>query len=85
MDPDPPSSRGSGDEKAGETERTSIQSIDRAANVLALLDQDTRRLTPSLVAERLGLNRTTAHRYLQSDSRTSGTAPPPSPTGPPRT
>lgn len=43
-----------------------IQSIDRAAAVLALLDQDTRTLTPALVADRLGLNRTTAHRYLQS-------------------
>jgi DNA-binding IclR family transcriptional regulator len=43
-----------------------IQSIDRAANVLALLDPHTRRLTPALVAERLGLNRTTAHRYLLS-------------------
>ena len=47
-------------------ERTTIQSIDRAANVLALLDQDTRSLTPALVAERLGMNRTTAHRYLNS-------------------
>lgn len=46
-----------------------IQSIDRAANVLALLDQDTRTLSPALVAERLGLNRTTAHRYLQSLQR----------------
>jgi DNA-binding IclR family transcriptional regulator len=44
----------------------SIQSIDRAANVLALLDPSTRRLTPALVAERLGLNRSTAHRYLLS-------------------
>jgi DNA-binding IclR family transcriptional regulator len=44
----------------------SIQSIDRAADVLALLDQSTRRLTPALVAERLGLNRSTAHRYLAS-------------------
>jgi DNA-binding IclR family transcriptional regulator len=44
----------------------SIQSIDRAANVLALLDQNTRRLTPAVVADRLGLNRSTAHRYLLS-------------------
>jgi DNA-binding IclR family transcriptional regulator len=44
----------------------SIQSIDRAAAVLGLLDQDTRRLNPALVADRLGLNRSTAHRYLQS-------------------
>jgi DNA-binding IclR family transcriptional regulator len=49
-----------------DSERTRIQSIERAANVLALLDQETRTLTPGLVAERLGLNRTTAHRYLQS-------------------
>lgn len=50
----------------GDPERARIQSIDRAANVLALLDQNTRNLTPARVAERLGLNRTTAHRYLQS-------------------
>jgi DNA-binding IclR family transcriptional regulator len=43
-----------------------IQSIERAASVLALLDQDTRSLSPALVAERLGLNRSTAHRYLMS-------------------
>ena len=30
-------------------ERALIQAIDRAANVLALLDQDTRRLTAPLV------------------------------------
>jgi DNA-binding IclR family transcriptional regulator len=47
-------------------DRGSIQSISRAADVLALLDQDTRVLTPAIVAARLGLNRTTAHRYLQS-------------------
>jgi DNA-binding IclR family transcriptional regulator len=46
-----------------------IQSIDRAANILALLNEDTRALTPALVAERLGLNRTTAHRYLYSLQR----------------
>jgi DNA-binding IclR family transcriptional regulator len=45
-------------------ERGPIQSIDRAANVLALFDEHTRTLTPNLVSERLGLNRTTAHRYL---------------------
>lgn len=48
------------------TDRGAIQSIDRAANVLALFDQHTLSLTPVLVSERLGLNRTTAHRYLQS-------------------
>lgn len=54
---------------ANDSDSATIQSIDRAANVLALLDQDTRSLTPALVAARLGLNRTTAHRYLQSLQR----------------
>ena len=54
---------------ATDPDRVPIQSIDRAANILALLDQETRRLTPTLVAERLGLNRITAHRYLQSLQR----------------
>jgi DNA-binding IclR family transcriptional regulator len=54
---------------ANDPDRVPIQSIDRAANILALLNQDTRRLTPTLVAERLGLNRITAHRYLQSLQR----------------
>jgi len=49
-----------------DTERGAIQSIERAAMVLALFDQHTRTLSPALVSERLGLNRTTAHRYLQS-------------------
>jgi len=49
-----------------EAERGGIQSIERAAAVLALFDQKTRTLTPALVSERLGLNRTTAHRYLLS-------------------
>lgn len=48
------------------SERGPIQSIDRAANVLALFDEHVRTLNPVLVAERLGLNRTTAHRYLQA-------------------
>lgn len=45
-------------------DRGPIQSIDRAASVLGLFDENTRSLTPALVAARLGLNRTTAHRYL---------------------
>jgi len=49
-----------------ESDRGAIQSIERAALVLALFDQHTRVLSPALVSERLGLNRTTAHRYLQS-------------------
>lgn len=47
-------------------DRGSIQSIERAAMVLSLFDQDTRVLTSAVVSERIGLNRTTAHRYLQS-------------------
>lgn len=49
-----------------EAEKASIQSIERAAAVLGLFNQETRQLSPAIVAERLGLNRTTAHRYLQS-------------------
>lgn len=52
-------------------DKGSIQSIERAAAVLSLFDQHTRTLSPAIVAERLGLNRTTAHRYLQS-LQTSG-------------
>jgi DNA-binding IclR family transcriptional regulator len=47
-------------------DRGAIQSIERAAMVLALFDQNTRTLSPAVVSERLGLNRTTAHRYLLS-------------------
>ncbi|MCC9177870.1 IclR family transcriptional regulator [Arthrobacter sp. zg-Y750] len=48
------------------SDRGAIQTIERAAMILALFDQHTRALSPALVAERLGLNRTTAHRYLHS-------------------
>ncbi|MGK3952347.1 IclR family transcriptional regulator [Microbacterium sp. I2] len=58
------------DDETGESapsgERGPIQSIDRAANVLALFDENVRTLTPNFVAEQLGLNRTTARRYLQA-------------------
>jgi DNA-binding IclR family transcriptional regulator len=49
-----------------DADRGAIQSIERAAMVLALFDQNTRTLSPAVVSERLGLNRTTAHRYLLS-------------------
>lgn len=49
-----------------EPDRGVIQSIERAAMILDLFDHKIRALTPTLVAERVGLNRTTAHRYLQS-------------------
>ena len=51
---------------APEQDRGAIQSIQRAAMILELFDQHTHALTPVIVAERIGLNRTTAHRYLQS-------------------
>jgi DNA-binding IclR family transcriptional regulator len=47
-------------------DRGAIQSIDRAAEILALFNQDTQHLSVAIVSERLGLNRTTAHRYLAS-------------------
>jgi DNA-binding IclR family transcriptional regulator len=49
-----------------EVDRGPIQSIERAAMVLSLFDRDTHTLTAAIVSERLGLNRTTAHRYLQA-------------------
>ncbi len=52
-----------------EIAKGSIQSIDRAAQVLALFDQDTQNLSAAIVSDRLGLNRTTAHRYLLSLQR----------------
>lgn len=54
------------DTPAPDDDRGPIQSIDRAAAVLGLFDEHTRTLTPAFVAQRLGLNRTTAHRYLQA-------------------
>lgn len=51
---------------APEAVKDSIQSIERAAQVLSLFDQDTTNLSVATVAERVGLNRTTAHRYLLS-------------------
>lgn len=47
-------------------EKGPIQSVERAAAVLSLLNHETRSLTSAIDAESLGLNRTTAHRYLQS-------------------
>src|SRR5690554_4677475 len=49
-----------------EVDKGAIQSIERAAMVLSLFDRQTSALSPVIVADRLGLNRTTAHRYLQS-------------------
>jgi DNA-binding IclR family transcriptional regulator len=43
-----------------------IQAVGRAAQILNLFSNETPELTVSSVAQRLGLNRTTAHRYLGS-------------------
>jgi DNA-binding IclR family transcriptional regulator len=51
---------------ATDTEKGAIQSIERAGQILSLFDQDTLNLSVAIVSERLGLNRTTAHRYLLS-------------------
>ncbi len=51
---------------APEADKGAIQSIERAGQILSLFDQDTLNLSVAAVAERLGLNRTTAHRSLLS-------------------
>ena len=43
-----------------------IQAVTRAAQVLALFDTKRSELTVAAVAKELGMNRTTAHRYLTS-------------------
>jgi DNA-binding IclR family transcriptional regulator len=43
-----------------------IQAVGRAAQILNLFSNETPELTVGSVAQRLGLNRTTAHRYLSS-------------------
>ena len=62
----PLSSAHDGGRAMPDADRGAIQSIERAAMVLALFDENIRALTPNYVSEKLGLNRTTAHRYLQS-------------------
>ena len=57
---------GAGRRGSGDGDKGTIQSIDRAGQILALFDQDTLNLSVNIVSERLGLNRTTAHRYLMS-------------------
>ncbi|MES2170317.1 MAG: helix-turn-helix domain-containing protein [Actinomycetota bacterium] len=49
-----------------DSEKSAIQSIERVGQILSLFDHDTHTLSVAVVAERLGLNRTTAHRYLLS-------------------
>jgi DNA-binding IclR family transcriptional regulator len=49
-----------------DSEKSAIQSIERVGQILSLFDQATPTLSVAVVSERLGLNRTTAHRYLLS-------------------
>ncbi|MGI5157455.1 IclR family transcriptional regulator [Microbispora sp. CA-102843] len=51
---------------AGPPERADIQAVDRVGQILGLFTDDTTHLTTNGVAMALGLNRTTAHRYLTS-------------------
>lgn len=46
--------------------RADIQAVDRVGQILGLFTDDTTHLTTNGVAAALGLNRTTAHRYLSS-------------------
>lgn len=50
----------------GAPARADIQAVDRIGQILGLFTDDRVRLTPNAVADALGLNRTTAHRYLSS-------------------
>jgi len=53
-------------ETTAEPEKSAIQSVERVSQILSLFDQATPRLSVAMVSERVGLNRTTAHRYLLS-------------------
>lgn len=48
------------------TDQNDIQAVNRAAQVLGLYSPESPELTTADVAERLGLNRTTAYRYCTS-------------------
>lgn len=54
------------DERGAYGEPAEIQAVSRAAQILALFAPDTPEITPAFAAARLGLNRTTAHRYCTS-------------------
>lgn len=53
-------------EKAGEVSTSDIQAVARVGQICSLFGPDTAELTAADVAERLGLNRTTAYRYCAS-------------------
>jgi DNA-binding IclR family transcriptional regulator len=52
--------------QAGAAARTDIQAVDRIGQILGLFTENRTHVTAGAVAENLGLNRTTAHRYLTS-------------------
>ncbi|GAB2995789.1 helix-turn-helix domain-containing protein [Amycolatopsis acidiphila] len=47
-------------------DQADIQAVSRVSQILSLFDPATPEVTPAEVAERLGLNRTTAYRYCTS-------------------
>jgi DNA-binding IclR family transcriptional regulator len=53
-------------EPGGDASSFDIQSVSRVGQILGLFDPRTAELTAADVAERLGLNRTTAYRYCTS-------------------
>jgi DNA-binding IclR family transcriptional regulator len=50
----------------GSADQNDIQAVTRAGQILALFSPTTPELSPAEVADRLGLNRTTAYRYCTS-------------------
>ena len=53
-------------EPGGETSNFDIQSVSRVGQILSLFGPRTVELTAADIAERVGLNRTTAYRYAMS-------------------
>ncbi|KQV08280.1 IclR family transcriptional regulator [Leifsonia sp. Root112D2] len=53
-------------DKASEVSSSDIQAVSRVGQICSLFGPDTTELTAADVAERLGLNRTTAYRYCAS-------------------
>lgn len=51
---------------ASPEQQPDIQAVGRAAQILGLFSNETPELTAATVAARLGLNRSTAHRYIAS-------------------
>jgi DNA-binding IclR family transcriptional regulator len=60
------STRSSDAVRADRGDQADIQAVSRVSQILALFDTSTPEVTAAEVAERLGLNRTTAYRYCTS-------------------